>query len=154
MNKKALLVFVLLGAGFAFATATAGPFSGIDSLPRWMKVGFYVGSAATQDTSHRITKSAAGRRDWDFGAIGAGLVNCEDAAAVTVTTGTASVGDPCMVADNFGQDGGAGLPLGVLIGCKVTGPNSVTVRACSMQADAGTTNMLDGGFFFRTFSNQ
>lgn len=151
ISKKFLMTVGLLFAVGAGAAAFNGPFAFIHKIPGWLQGGVYIGTAQP-NTDNKITRTSAGLRTWDFGALGGGLINCEDAAAVAVTTGTALAGDPCFVSDNFGQDGGASLPLEASVTCKVTTPNNVTVRMCAFHADAGTMDLLDGGFMFRTFS--
>lgn len=109
-----------------------------------LDAGVVIGSAGA-----RITTSYTGARSWDFAAIGAGAINCEDSTAITVTG--AALGDACLVSTMFGMDGGATQSIEASFSCYVSAANAAKVRACAFRADAGTLDLPDAGYFVRTF---
>ncbi|MFA5943200.1 MAG: hypothetical protein WC876_01900 [Candidatus Thermoplasmatota archaeon] len=100
--------------------------------------GVVIGSAAA------ITSTAVGFMPYALGAIAPG--DCASTPNIALT-GTALVGDPCMVGMAGYDNADAGSPMSV--SCRVTSSTTAVVTVC---AGLGTTTLVDAGYSVRAFS--
>ena len=100
----------------------------------------------TTTEANAITRSLAGRFDYDFGAV---TITCEDSVAIT-TTG-ALVGDACEVGIPAFDTSDGGNGLNSHFDCYVSAADAVKVRHCGIGTE---TDPPDAGYSFRTFSVQ
>ncbi len=87
---------LVLVAGGAFATASSGTFAGPDYVQRFMKAGFYAGSAATADVRNKVTRTLSTTCDVDFPAVVARTGPAWIEGNPCTLTGV-KVEDPCFV---------------------------------------------------------
>ncbi len=122
-------------------------------------LGFSSAEAATPRTNaiqhvsperfSNLIVAPRGDCSWDFPAIGGGSDVCAESA--TCLAVGANYTDVCLVATNFGADGGDPAPAHVTFSCRAI-TDGVIFKACHMAADSGTTpttNLPDGGFVGR-----
>lgn len=164
-KARALLVPVVLLAisGAAFAAAASGPFSGIDTLQRWLKGGFYVGTTATARSENKVTKMLATRCDHDFPSVGAATATGLGQLVSNPCTLTgAALNDPCSTSTPSTlldtDDGGTSI-VAANFSCFVSAANTVKVRfhpAPKMDGGDGVSFLdpLDAGFTVRVTSSQ
>lgn len=131
--KNLLILGGLAFSAVAFAAAFNGPFSGVDSLVRYLKAGAYIGSASTAETTHKLSESLSVAATIDFAASSGGVAY---SSAITVTG--AAVGDECVIAPTAA----AAALLGTY-GCVVTAANEV--KAWFLPASQITTTCTLGG---------
>lgn len=157
-----LFLGVLAFAGVALAAAATGAMT-VDTIQRWMKSGFYAGSAATADTNNKVTKMLSTRCDHDFGSVGAAsAVGMGQLVSNPCTLTGAALNDPCLTSTPSTlldtDDGGTSITA-ANFSCFVSAANTVKIRfhpAVKLDGGSGASFLdpLDAGFTVRVISNQ
>jgi hypothetical protein len=146
----------LIGALAVVSVAIAAPFKfsggAFDSVPRFMKAGFYAGSSSVASTTNQVTSMIACQCDEDFASI-AGTQTMRNPNACTCTG--VKMGDPCFagVAQAGAADGGSAWQPGITINTIARSANTVEIYLTN-NIDAGTFDPQDAGYLVRCISNQ
>lgn len=129
--RPAFVAGLLLSVA-AFAAAYNGPWAGIDTLPRFLKGGMFVGSVAPTDTKNKVTRILGATATVDFTSAYDGV---QFSSAITVTG--AAVGDRCKV----GMPAAAAA-LKANFECHVTAADEVKITFQPADITAGTAALV------------
>lgn len=152
----AVLAILVPLAAYATAEALGNVDFFAETKPAQFVKGIYIGprvgtTRPTVDTLNKVTAFRVCSTTFDFPAVAA--TNTSSATAQTaveswaVTCTGAKLGDKGEATSNFGQDGGAVLPVYVQPRCRVTAADQIKFALVGNLNDGGTYDATDAGYF-------
>ncbi len=161
LKRFKVLLGLALVSSLALGAAASGSWSGIDLMQRWMKGGFYAGSAATGDTKNKVTRMLSTTCDYDFPAVAIGTGPAYRESWGCTLTGV-KVEDPCFSNKPLRTlveiDGGADSRSSTF-GCYASAADTIKItHTPAPLADGGEgpvpADPVDAGYQCRCISNQ
>lgn len=140
---KLFALIAVITAGVAYAAAYGGALAGLDTLPRYLKGGMFVGTGAPTDTANKVAAMKRCTLVYDFPSIPATGANsgCQDSPSATCT-GVVFGDQLALGIDQVPPNPNNGAPPLAF----VQAADAVKVRVCNDSTDAGAVDWPDASY--------